>query len=71
MPEATIVNAKELPELLNMKQVQQLLGISKPMTYALAHRQGFPVVRFGRAIRVQREALLKWLERQSGEVISV
>lgn len=67
MSEATIVNAKELPEVLTMKQVQQLLGISKPKTYELAHIQGFPVVRFGRAIRVPRQALMRWLETQSGD----
>jgi excisionase family DNA binding protein len=50
--------------MLTMRQLQDYLGISRPKVYELAHTQGFPIVRFGRAIRVQREAFLRWLDEQ-------
>jgi excisionase family DNA binding protein len=68
MPKTAVKDVGELPAILTMDQVRQLLGISRPMAYQLAHRKGFPVVRFGRTLRVPKEALVKWLERQAGEV---
>jgi excisionase family DNA binding protein len=52
----------ELPLVLKAGDVQRLLGISRVTTYELLHRRGFPVVRIGRAIRVPRDAFLRWLE---------
>jgi excisionase family DNA binding protein len=63
---ATITDIEELPAVLTMRHVQEVLGISRVKAYELTHRRGFPVVRFGRAIRVPREAFLRWLERQAG-----
>jgi excisionase family DNA binding protein len=65
MSTATIMDAQDLPAVLTMGQVQQLLGLSRPKTYELANRQGFPVVRFGRALRVPKAALLRWLEQEA------
>lgn len=55
-----------LPFVLKMKDIQQITGLSKPKVYELAHTRGFPMVRFGRAIRVPREAFLQWLDQQIG-----
>jgi excisionase family DNA binding protein len=65
MATATVIDVAGLPAVLTLKHVQDVLGISRPKTYELAHTRGFPVVRFGRAIRVPREAFLRWLERQA------
>jgi len=66
MPAVAVSDLERLPAVLNMKQVQDFLGLSKPKVYELAHTRGFPVVRFGRLIRVPRDAFLRWLEAQSG-----
>jgi excisionase family DNA binding protein len=66
MPVDPMSDVVTLPPVLTMKDVQDYLGISRPKTYELAHTRGFPTVRFGRAIRVPREAFLRWLERQAG-----
>jgi excisionase family DNA binding protein len=63
---ATVIDVAGLPAVLTLKHVQDVLGISRPKTYELAHTRGFPAVRFGRAIRVPREAFLRWLEQQAG-----
>jgi excisionase family DNA binding protein len=58
-------NVEELPVVLTMEHVQRALGLSRQKTYELPHVRGFPVVRFGRAIRVPRDAFMKWLETQA------
>jgi len=64
MATATVKDVQALPAVLTMKHVQAVLGISKPKTYALAHTRGFPVVKFGKALRVPRDAFLHWLNDQ-------
>jgi excisionase family DNA binding protein len=66
MPQAVAIRQEELPLLLTMKHIQDITGLSKPKVYELAHRQDFPAVFFGRAIRVPREAFLRWLDQQAG-----
>jgi excisionase family DNA binding protein len=66
MATATVIDVAGLPAVLTLKHVQEVLGISRPKTYELAHTRGFPAVRFGRAIRVPREAFLRWLDQQAG-----
>jgi len=66
MPEAVAVRYEELPLVLTMRHIQEITGLSKPKVYELAHTRGFPVVRFGRALRVPREACLRWLNEQAG-----
>jgi excisionase family DNA binding protein len=66
MPETEAVRQEELPLVLTMRHIQEITGLSKPKTYELAHTRGFPVVRFGRALRVPREAFLRWLNEQAG-----
>jgi excisionase family DNA binding protein len=64
--EALVKSVEDLPAILNMQQVQILLRVSRPKVYELANTAGFPAVRIGRAIRVPREALLRWIEEQTG-----
>jgi excisionase family DNA binding protein len=63
----TIRDPQELPAVLTMKHVQDVLGICKPKAYELAHTVGFPVVKLGRTFRVPREAFLRWLDKQAGD----
>jgi excisionase family DNA binding protein len=66
MAVCTVMDIGGLPAVLTMRDVQQTLGISRVTAYELAHTRGFPAVRFGRAIRVPREAFLRWLDQQAG-----
>ena len=66
MAKPIVQNLDELPLVLTMTQIQQALNLSRQKAYELPHVKGFPVVRFGRAIRVPRDAFLKWLESQAG-----
>ena len=66
MATATVVDLAGLPAMLTMRQVQEVLGISRPKVYELAHTQGFPAIRIGRTIRVPRQSLVTWIEAQAG-----
>ena len=68
MANATVTDIEALPAVLTMKNVQNILGISKTKTYELPHTEGFPVVRFGRSLRVPKAAFLRWLESQAGKL---
>jgi excisionase family DNA binding protein len=66
MPKPLITAPEELPAILTMAHVGSLFGLSRLKTYELARRKGFPVVRFGRVMRVPKAALLRWLDEQTG-----
>jgi len=55
---------EELPAMLTVEQVRQVLGISRPIAYQLANRNDFPAIRIGRAIRIPKEAFISWVESQ-------
>ncbi len=59
----------ELPEVLTIEEAARLLRISRGAAYALARqwldsggRDGLPVVRLGRSLRVPRAGLLRLLD---------
>lgn len=70
MAQATATRRDELPLVLNMKNIQDITGLSKPKVYELAHTQGFPLVHFRLYMWVPREAFLRWLEQQAGACCS-
>jgi excisionase family DNA binding protein len=47
--------------LLNIPQVMQVLGLSRSKVHKLIKREGLPVMRFGRAVRISPTALQQWL----------
>jgi excisionase family DNA binding protein len=66
MASSTIRSMDDLPVILTMEDIRQALGLSRQKTYQLPHMKGFPAIKFGRAIRIPRDAFLKWLESQAG-----
>ncbi len=52
------------PLLLTVPQVTKELGLSRTMVYVLINREGLPVVRFGRAVRISAPSLQKWVEER-------
>lgn len=49
------------PLLLNLEQVGESLGLSRSKVYKLIKREGLPVIRFGRALRVSSLSLQQWV----------
>ena len=58
------------PLLLTIPQVAKRLGLSRTMVYILINREGLPVVRFGRAVRISAPSLQKWVEERERESMS-
>jgi excisionase family DNA binding protein len=52
------------PMLLTIPQVATELGLSRAMVYTLINREGLPVIRLGRAVRVSTTSLQKWVEER-------
>lgn len=58
---------EQLPLTLRAEEVAQILGISRAGAYALFHAEGFPCIRIGKRMLVQRDAFLHWLEEQQNK----
>ena len=54
-------NYDELPLMLNMKQLSDLLGISDASAYELVQEEDFPSLRIGKRIVVPKEELRRWI----------
>ncbi len=58
-PEETRVQ----PLLLTIPQVMECLALGRSKVYELIQKEGLPVKRFGRAVRIPYAALEQWLEQ--------
>ena len=58
----------ELPLLLNVKQLADLLGVSDSSVYELIQEDDFPSLRIGKRIVVPKEELRAWISTRTKEV---
>ena len=56
-------NYDDLPLVLNVADIQRIMGISRMSAYELVHTPGFPAVRSGRLIRISKKAFFDWMEK--------
>lgn len=59
--EMTVKNEAVMAMLLRPEETSQLLGLSRAKTYGMIASGELPAIRCGKAIRVPREALEKWI----------
>lgn len=57
----TIKTIDELPVILNVSDIQFVLGIGKRQAYDLANSGEFRVVRIGNRIKIPKDSFQKWL----------
>jgi excisionase family DNA binding protein len=62
-------NVKENPMLLTVSQAAELLQLGRDTMYQLTHVDGFPAIRLGRAVRINRAALQAWLDQNNGGIL--
>lgn len=62
-------NIKENPMLLTVSQTAELLQLGRDTVYQLTHREGFPAIRLGRNVRINRAALQAWLDKNNGGML--
>lgn len=61
MKKSIYTSYDELPLLLSVKQLVDLMGISDSSVYELIQEDDFPSLRIGKRIVVPKEELRKWI----------
>ncbi len=61
MKKSIFTSYDELPLLLSVKQLVDLMGVSDSTIYELIQEYGFPSLRIGKRIVVPKEDLWKWI----------
>ena len=67
MKKSVFTSYDELPLLLNVKQLAELLGVSDSSVYELIQEDDFPSVRIGKRIVSPKEELRKWIYAHTKE----
>ncbi len=57
--------SSRVPMLLTVRDVEAELQLGRTRTYELVRSGSLPVIRVGRAVRVPREALRRWVEEHT------
>ena len=57
------------PLLLTVSQTAELLQLGRDAVYNLTHVDGFPAIRIGRCVRINRELLQEWLNKNGGMIL--
>ena len=56
---------EELPEVMEVKDIQQFLKLSRNTAYDLIKRKEFPTLKIGRLLRIRKESFLEWFDNAS------
>ena len=57
----------ELPLMLTVQDVADVLGIGLAHAYEVAHRKDFPTITLGSRIIVPRDKFMAWIDEQSAK----
>ena len=57
--------------MYNVKDIKSIFNISQTQAYALVNANGFPTVRIGGKILVEKYALQSWLDRNKGKTVAI
>ena len=68
MKKSIYTSYDELPLLLNVKQLADLLGVSDSSVYEIIQEGGFPSLRIGKRIVIPKEELREWISARTKEV---
>jgi excisionase family DNA binding protein len=55
-------HAPRLPEFLSVEEAATLAGVSKGVIYEMTHTGALPCAKFGRLVRIPRQALERLLD---------
>ncbi|TFB14112.1 DNA-binding protein [Filobacillus milosensis] len=59
---------EDLPMYLTATEISDLLQISKPTAYEMMKKDDFPLAKFGKIMRVNRDQFFKWLSNQERQI---
>lgn len=55
----------ELPLMLSVVQVAEVLGISRTNAYELAHTKDFPSITIGNRMVIPKDKFIEWIDEQT------
>lgn len=58
----------QVPLILTVNDVADILGLSRAYAYNLFHAEGFPTIHIGKRMMVRKEKFFEWLLMQEQEV---
>ena len=56
---------EQLPCMLNAKDVERYMRISRAEAYEQMHSEGFPLIRIGKRMLAPRDKFLEWVDNQT------
>ena len=59
----------ELPLIMNIKDVAGYLNISVACAYNVMNSSGFPAIKIGKRILIQRERFIEWIDKSVGRIL--
>ena len=65
MRESKFKNYTDLPLMLSVPEVGEVLGISRAGAYELVRSKGFPKVKIGNRIVVPKDRFIQWIEERT------
>ncbi len=57
-----ITSLDDMPVILNVNLIQNILGISRAKAYDLVKSDGFPKIKIGKRIAIPKAEFEKWLQ---------
>lgn len=60
--------AKHESLLLTIPEVMKILGLGRTKIYQLIDKEGLPVLRFGRAVRISSASLQEWIKQREARM---
>lgn len=65
MKQTKYKNYDELPLMLSVPEIANVLGISRAGAYELVRSENFPAIRIGTRIVVPKDKFIKWIDAQA------
>lgn len=62
-------NYEDLPLMISVPEVGEVLGISRAGAYELVRSAGFPHIKIGNRIVVPRDKLIAWIDENTEVVV--
>jgi predicted DNA-binding transcriptional regulator AlpA len=66
MKESIYKSYDELPLMLNVEMIKNVLGISLTSAYELMHEKDFPSIKIGNRLIVPKYKFREWIDKKSG-----
>lgn len=55
-----------VPEVMDVRELAEVMNISRWSAYELCRRPDFPAVRIGRRVLIRKDQLITWMDKQTG-----